>query len=124
MQYSLYTTTQFMTWPKNVEATAREDQIKEAMDGVKSGRYKSYRQAAQVLDIPCATLTHHATGRPTRIQAHEDKQVFSPEEETELVRWISRLTASGYPPKPRFVCKMAVAIRTRRVIRINELSTV
>jgi helix-turn-helix, Psq domain len=111
MKFAFETTTRFMTRPKSISAKVREDRIKEAIDGVKSGRYKSYRQAAITLDIPRATLTHRASGRLTRIEAHEDEQALSLEE-TELVRWITRLTTSGYPPKPRFVREMAEAIRT------------
>lgn len=54
-----------MTQPKNVKANAQEDQIKEPIDREKSGLYKLYRWVAIALDVPPATLTHCASGRPT-----------------------------------------------------------
>lgn len=50
--------------------------------------------------------------------------MLSAEEEMELVRWITRLTTSSYPPRPRFVQEMAEAIRSRRVIGINKPSAI
>jgi len=113
-----------MTRRKNVEGVERNRRIKEGIEGVKSGRYKSYTEAAKELNIPHATMTHRAAGRKTRPEAHEDKQILAAEEETELVRWIGRLTASGYPPKPHTLRKMADTIRTRRATGINEPSAI
>jgi len=113
-----------MTRRKNVEGVERNRRIKEGIEGVKSGRYKSYTEAAKELNVPCATMTHRVTGRKTRPEAHEDEQILAAEEETELVRWIGRLTASGYPPKPHTLREMADTIRTRRATGINEPSAI
>ena len=102
-----------MTRPINVEATQQEQRIEEALKGVQSGHYKSLREAARQLKIPRSTLTHRANGRQTRIQAHEDQQVLSDEEEKELARWIRQLTVFGYPPKPHAVREMLIAMRPR-----------
>lgn len=61
-------------------------------------------------------------GRKIRTKGHEKLQLLSAEEEKELVRWITRLTNQSYPPKPYTVREMAEAIRTRRVIGINDPS--
>src|SRR5438876_12460370 len=88
----------------------------------KSGKYKSYAEAARILGVPKSTVYARASGRPTRIQAHEHEQLLSDEEEKELARWIRQLTNASYPPKPYAVREMAEAIRTRRVIGVNDAS--
>ena len=111
-----------MTRPINVERANQERRIQDALEGVKSGQFKSYAEAARVLHIPKSTLCHRAKGRQTRIESHEDLQLLSNEEEIELTRWIGQLTVCGYPPKPYAVREMAEAIRTRRVIGVNDPS--
>jgi hypothetical protein len=51
----------------------------------------------------------HSNGRPP-------KQILTNAEETELVRWITRLTLIGYPPKPDHVEE------SRSVLGINDPS--
>ena len=109
-----------MTRLKNVESADQEQRITEALEGVQSGRFKTYREAARALDVPKSTLCYRAQGRSTRIGAHEDEQILSNDEETELVEWIKKLTLCGYPPKRFTVQEMAQTIRTRRVIGINN----
>ena len=52
--------------------------------------------------------------------SHESKQILSHAEEKELVRWITRLTISGYPPRYSTLREMAEEVRKRRVKQINE----
>ena len=91
-----------------------------AIKGVKSGKYLSLGEAAEVLSLLQSTLYHRAKGWSTRIQAHEHEQLLLKEEETELSRWIHRLTDAGYPPKPHTVRDLAETIRLRHVIGIND----
>jgi len=109
-----------MTRPINKAAREQEVRVQEAVAGLKSGIYKSTRAAAKACNIPRSTLRYRAAGRETRWDAHVDDQLLSGEEEKELVHWIGRLTASGYPPKLQTIREMAEAMRTRRVIGINE----
>ena len=74
-----------MTRPKNVEEQERNRLIKEGIDGVKSGLYKSYTQAAKALGVPRSTMTHRKLGRATRVEARQDDQLLTSEEETELL---------------------------------------
>jgi len=111
-----------MTRPIDVEATQRNQRIQEAIAGVISGQYKDCAEAARILKAPYSTVRHRVNGRQTRVQSHEDQQLLSEEEETELARWIRQLTVQGYPPKPYAVREMAQAIQTRRVIGINDPS--
>jgi len=78
-----------MTRPKNVEAAEQEERIKEALEGVKSRRFKSYREAARAMDVPNSTLSARLNGRPPRNQGHKDEQILTNAEETKLVRWIT-----------------------------------
>ncbi|KFZ19893.1 hypothetical protein V501_00423 [Pseudogymnoascus sp. VKM F-4519 (FW-2642)] len=54
-------------------------------------------------------------GRKTRNEAHEIEQALSNAEENTLVRWITRLTAIGFPTTPSLIKEMAVEIQARRV---------
>jgi len=70
---------------------------------------------------PLFTCEKCGVGRRTRLQAHEEEQALSAEEETELVRWISGLTATGYPDsyeiwQKHFELDASPASRTRREI--------
>src|SRR5437762_12873562 len=56
--------------------------------------------------------------------SQEDKQLLSHAEEKELVRWITRLTATGYSPRFPILRKMAEEIRRRRVRNINDKSSI
>ena len=113
-----------MTRPIDVEGRERDQRVVEAVQGKKSGKYKSYAEAARILGVPESTVYARASGRPTRIQAHEHEQLLSEEEEKELARWIRQLTNASYPPKPYAVREMAEAIRTRRVIGVNDASII
>lgn len=53
-------------------------------------------------------------GRDSRMQAQEHRQNLSPAEEKTLVRWIARLTKSGYPASPALVLEMAEEIAHQR----------
>ena len=74
------------------------------------------------MDIPKSTLCDRAKGRSTRTRADEDEQILSNEEEKELIGCIKKLTSCGYPPKHFAVQEMAEAIRTRRIIGINDVT--
>jgi hypothetical protein len=56
--------------------------------------------AAIVYNVPRRTLYDRVRGnKKPRNQAHERDQNLTPTEEKELVRWITLLTISGYPPR-------------------------
>lgn len=111
-----------MTRPINHEARAQEERVQLALEGVKSGLYRSLSEAAKQLDIPRATLYHRAKGHVSRTQGQWEQRILSEEEETELVRWITKLTAAGYPPKHHAVGEMAESVQTRHVKAINDES--
>ena len=88
-----------MTCPIEVDRRDRNQRIDDTVVGTKSGKYKTYLEAACILQVPLFTVNARANGRPTLIEAHEYEQLLSAEEEKELAWWIHRLTIAGYPPK-------------------------
>src|SRR5436853_5361492 len=96
------------------------NRVQKAVDGIRSGLYKSSYCAAEELNVKPSTVQHRMKGRKNRIESHEDQLALSPIEELELVRWISQLTVSGYPPRPSTFKAMAEALRQRRVMKVNE----
>ncbi|KFZ25487.1 hypothetical protein V502_00032, partial [Pseudogymnoascus sp. VKM F-4520 (FW-2644)] len=77
--------------------------------------FTSIRSAAEHFEVPRSTLTDRMAGRKTRNEAHEIEQALSNAEENTLVRWITRLTATGFPATPSLIKEMAVEIRARCV---------
>ena len=53
--------------------------------------------------------------RKSRAQANEVVQLLSNAEEKTLVRWITRLTSTGFPATPALVIEMAEQTRVGRV---------
>ena len=84
-----------MTRCKNVEAVEQNWRIKEGIKCIKSGSYKSYTEAANDLNVLWATKTHCAAGWKTPVEVHEDEQILTAEEETEL-QYLSY--ECNYPP--------------------------
>ena len=103
-----------MTCPKNQEAIEKEAGFQEAMAAVLAEKHIA-SSAALAFNVPCSTLYDRLDGKLSRNQAHETEQLLSHAEEKELVRWITRLTITGYPPRYDTLREMAVEIRKRRV---------
>ena len=61
-------------------------------------------------------------GGKSRTEARVNQQALSPAEEIALVRWITRITATGYPATHPLLREMAQIIRLRRVAQINDSS--
>ena len=61
----------------------------------------------------CTTDVIGNLSEPPRNKAHETEQLLSHAEEKELVRWITRLTITGYPPQYDTLREMAEEIRNR-----------
>ena len=102
------------------EVADYNDRVQQAVDGIRSGLYRSSYHAASELNVKPATVQFRMNGRKTRSESHEDQQPLSRIEELELVRWITELTKCGYPPRHATFKAMAEALRQRRVAQINE----
>jgi hypothetical protein len=61
-----------MTRPLNKEANEKEKGIKDAIEGVQSGKYRSVQAAAKAFNVLHATVSHRMKGCKTCVQSHED----------------------------------------------------
>ena len=109
-----------MTRPKNPAAIEKEARLQEAITAVLKKKH-TCNSAANAFNVPRRTLYHRVKeNMQSRNKAHEDKQLLSHAEEKELVRWITRLTTAGYPPRHATLREMADEIRKRRVQNDRE----
>ena len=104
------------------ETAELEKRIQEAFDGVAAGVYKSLYEAAIKLHLSDDTLYRREKGYEGRVAAHEDQQLLTRAEERALVKWLTHLTASGYPARHSFLRKMAEGLQIMRIAKINDAS--
>lgn len=91
-----------------------ESHMLEAISAYQAGSYSSIQKCAAAFSVPHQTLQHRISGRTSRSCAHEHRQILSNAEEKTLVRWITRLTSTGYPVPPALGVQMAEEIRRNR----------
>lgn len=108
-----------MTRPSKPQAAEKEARMQEALAAVRSGKHNA-NSAASAFKVFRQTLYDRLNGKLPRNQAHEGEQILSHAEEKELVRWITRLTSTGYPPRHSTLVEMAEEIRKQRVRQIND----
>src|SRR2546423_13281341 len=101
-------------------AIVHEQAIQDALAVVRNGQFTSILHTAMELNLPDSTLYDHAKGISSLAQAHAKQQNLTEAEENALVKWITQLTASGYPARHATVCEMAEQIRVQRVISVND----
>ena len=97
--------------------------MEQAIDALKTKKYRSIRKAAIDFNIKRTTLNNRFNGRKSRRESHESLQNLSPAEEGELGRWISKLIATGFSPLHSLVREMSEAIRNRHLHAINDGNT-
>ena len=104
-----------MTRPKDPEAAAKEARLQEAIASVHNGEHTCH-SAAIAFGVRRRTLYGcvNENRQPPNL-AHENDQILTHTEEKELVRWITLLTLSGYPPRYAILRQLAEIIRQRRV---------
>ncbi|EDO00854.1 hypothetical protein SS1G_03328 [Sclerotinia sclerotiorum 1980 UF-70] len=90
-----------------------EEKLQQAIVALQLKEFKSIRKAAEHFEVPKSTLADRLAGKKTRSQTHEMAQILSNAEENTLVRWILRLTITGFPATPMLVKEMADEIRLR-----------
>src|SRR5271170_8313163 len=109
-----------MTRPKNSNATEKEAQLQEAITAVLNDEHTCH-SAAIIFNVPRRTLYDRVKGnKKPRNQAHELDQNLTHTEEKELVRWITLLTISGYPPRYETIRGLAEIIRERCVKKTSH----
>jgi Tc5 transposase DNA-binding domain len=103
--------------PKTAETDAKVDL---AIAALSRGEFPNPCQAAKHFKILYSTLKRRVDGGKSIAESREPQQLLTIAEEKALARWISRLTASGYPVTHALIEEMAEEIRKRRVVGINE----
>jgi hypothetical protein len=93
----------------------RDSRIESAISAYLTKQYSSIRKAADAFNLPFTTVRDRMAGRNSRIIAHESQQTLSNGEESILIRWITRLTRTGFPASPKLVMEMAEEVRAKRV---------
>ena len=84
--------------------------VQEALLAYKSDPSIPIRAIARSFGTAESTLRHRIKGRASRSCAHEYRQILSEREEKTLARWITHLTATGYPASIALVVDMAKEI--------------
>lgn len=96
--------------------------VTKAVSGIQSGLYKSSYEAAKVLKISKDTVTRRVNGGLTRSEARQKQQKLSSAQEKVLLKWIKRLTISGYSPGHWLLKELAEEIRTKRTYNLDDPS--
>ena len=91
-----------------------EAKIQEAIQAYQLKKFKSIRAAAAAFSVPESTVRGRLAGLKPHKTAHEQTQILSVAEERILVRWITRLTKTGFPASPALLIGMAKEIRRSR----------
>jgi len=97
-----------------------EQEIEDAVEGVKCGKYSGAREAARLTGLSRTTIGERLKGRPTRRKAHEVHQKLAHVEEKELARAVRLATIAGKPLLPEAIREMGEGLMKRRVKGVNE----
>ena len=95
-----------------------DSEIQEAIFAYNTKQQPSIRKAANAFKVPFSIVQARIAGRSLRSMARELQQILSNVEENILVRWITRLTITGYPASPKLVLEMAEEIRRECVFLV------
>ena len=110
-----------MTRAKNPDTADKEARLQEAITAVQNKEHTCH-SAAIAFNVPCRTLYGRVNeNRKACNQAHESDQVLTHVEEKELVRWITLLTITGYPPRYEILRRLAEILR-ERCFKENDVS--
>ena len=93
----------------------KEKRITSAISAYIAKQYSSLRKAAAACKAPYSTVQARMAGRKSRDISHEWRQSLSNAEENTFLRWITRLTRTGYPASPKLAIEMAEEIRRGRI---------
>ena len=108
---------------KSSESGANEIRIQNAIVAYNTRQYRSIRKVARAFKVPYSTIKDRLSEASSRAQAREAQQNLSNAEEKTLVRWITRLTVTGFPASPKLVLEMAEEIRRERVFLAPQASS-
>ena len=88
--------------------SAQEARIANAIQALEDDKSLSLRAASVRFGIPRTTLRNRQLeNTKPRNKAHEEQQVFTEEEESEIEQWVQQLDDIGIPPRVSHVYEMA-----------------
>ena len=91
-----------------------ESDIQKAILDARNKKFDSIRGAAEANNVPFTTLQNRLNGANTSVISHRDEQILSYEEEKTLFKWITHLTATGFPATRQLTLGMAEEIQRER----------
>jgi len=109
-----------MTFKTKGNTAQYEARMEQAIDVLKTKKYRSIRKATIDFNVKRTTLNNRFNGHKSRRESHESLQNLSSAEEGELRRWISKLMATGFSPCHSLVREMSEAIRNHRLCAVNN----
>ena len=88
-----------MVYKRKPEVVEHESRVVSAVAALKRDRNLSVNRVAKTFDVPRSTLRGRAKGGKSRQEGREIIRALSSVEESELVKYISRLSCTGFMPK-------------------------
>ena len=108
LEYSLPHKTTTTACDNFVAIMVDESKVRAALEGLKSGKYKSVRVAATAEGLKThTTLLNWLKGGQSNREAHASRQACTPEEEETLVQWIKHWDSQEFPIQPEELREMA-----------------
>ena len=99
-----------MGYTRRSRCSQSKDKILEVIQSFEGKEFPSIRSTASHFNIPYQTLQARIAGRKSRAESYEMRQILSNAEEKALVRWVTRLTLTGYPITPALLKETAEEI--------------
>jgi hypothetical protein len=116
------TTTTTMVKHRSIKAQERDIRLSEAVLGVQTGKCKSANAAAVALRLRPDTVRRRISGvQQIHSKAHSSQQLLSKNQEQTLLKWIKRLTLSGYAPSHRILREVTEEVRSNKC-RVFQVS--
>jgi len=102
-----------MTRRRSEKAARTNALVDEAIDGIKTKRFKSAYEAAKTLDISVTTLARRMAGGKNIAESREDQQKLTIAEEQAIAEQVSQLSETGFPVTHPWLHEMAEKLRER-----------
>jgi hypothetical protein len=92
-----------------------EEKLQLAIIAIETKEYKSICDTIVHFEVSRITLSYRIAGRKTRTKAYKTEQLLLNTEENTLARWITRLTATGFPVTLLLIKEIAEEILMQHV---------
>jgi hypothetical protein len=99
---------------RSIKAQELDLRLSEAVEGVKTRKFKSAYAVAKVLGLCPNTVIDRINGSSTCVEVHQKQQLLSKNQEIILLKWIKELTTSGYAPSHCILREVAEEVQSNR----------